>query len=122
MSKTVAVIGGGAAGLSAARHLADNDVAVTLFEQAKILGGRARSEVLAGCVVDVGAQLFGSAFTSLFAFAEAMGAQELLVRSPGRDAVLRDGTIHPIMYGSVSSMITSRALPGSLKFKLATRY
>src|SRR5687767_1468665 len=122
MNKTVAVIGGGAAGLSAARHLTDRGVAVTLFERAQMLGGRARSELLASCIVDVGAQLFGSAFQSLFAFAETMGAQAMLVRSPGRDAVLRGGTIHPITYGSVSSMITSRALPAALKFRLATRY
>ena len=122
MNKTVAVIGGGAAGLSAGRVLADGGVAVTLFERSQTLGGRARSELLAGCIVDVGAQLFGSAFQSLFAFAETMGAQAMLVRSPGRDAVLRGGTIHPITYGSVSSMITSRALPASLKFRLATRY
>ncbi|HEY0809082.1 MAG TPA: FAD-dependent oxidoreductase, partial [Longimicrobiales bacterium] len=122
MNKTVAIIGGGAAGLSAAQHLRDGGAAVTVFERAQTLGGRARSELLAGCMVDVGAQLFGSAFTSLYAFVQTLGAQELLVRSPGRDAVLRGGTIHPITYGSVSSMITSRALPASLKFRLATRY
>lgn len=122
MSKKVAVIGGGAAGLSAARHLSHHGLSVTVFEQGKTLGGRARSEILDGCVVDVGAQLFGSGFTQLFAFAEAMGAQSLIVRSPGRDAMWRKGVIHPITYGSVASMITSRALPASLKLRLAAHY
>ena len=41
-------------------------------------GGRARSEIIDGCVVDAGAQLFGSGFESLFAFARAVGAGDLL--------------------------------------------
>ncbi len=34
----------------------------------------------------------------------------------------RGGRAHPITYGNVASMVTSSALPASLKFKLATRY
>jgi protoporphyrinogen oxidase len=116
------VIGGGAAGLSAARHLSTHGLAVTVFELGETLGGRARSELLDECVVDVGAQLFGSGFSALFEFASAIGAQRMLVRSPGRDAIWRHGVIHPITYGSVASMITSGALPASLKLRLATRY
>ena len=122
MTKRIAVIGGGAAGLNAARHMMGYGVDVTLYEQNKVLGGRARSELLEGCIVDVGAQLFGSGFSSLYDFANAMGATNLIVRSPGRDAVWRDGTIHPITYGNVASMVTSSALPATLKLKLAARY
>lgn len=121
-NKRVAVIGGGAAGMSAGRRLSDHGVHVTVYEQAKTLGGRARSDSLEGCVVDTGAQLFGSGFHTLFEFANALGAGGLMVRSPGRDAVWRRGAINPITYGNVASMITSQALPASLKFKLASRY
>jgi oxygen-dependent protoporphyrinogen oxidase len=95
---------------------------VTVFEQHQTLGGRARSDVIDGSVVDTGAQLFGSAFDALFDFAARVGGADLLVRSPGRDAMWRGGRIHPITYGNVASMVTSTALPTSLKLKLATRY
>ncbi len=42
MSESVAVIGGGWAGLSAAARLSESGVACTLFEASKMLGGRAR--------------------------------------------------------------------------------
>ncbi|MGQ0813842.1 MAG: protoporphyrinogen/coproporphyrinogen oxidase [Gemmatimonadota bacterium] len=120
--KRIAVVGGGAAGLAAAWRLASSGVEVTVFERAQLIGGRARSEQLDGCISDAGAQLFGSGFSALFRIAREVGAESLLVRSPGRDALYRDGRIHPIAYGSVRSMITSTALPASLKFKLGARY
>lgn len=86
------------------------------------LGGRARSDVLDGSIADAGAQLFGSGFTTMFRLAREAGVDRLIVRSPGRDAMLRAGRIHPIAYGSVSSMITSSALPVRLKLRLGTRY
>lgn len=118
----LAVIGAGAAGLSAARKLHELGAQVTVFEQASSAGGRARSELLEGCIVDVGAQLFGSGFSALFRFARAVRAEELLVRSPGRDALWRNGRLHPITYGNVASMVTSSALPATLKLKLGARY
>ena len=118
----IAVVGGGAAGLNAARKLNEQGVPVTLFEKSPAMGGRARSEVIDGCVVDVGAQLFGSGFRALFEFADAVGARGRLIRSPGRDAVWRNGRAHPITYGNVASMVTSSALPATLKLKLGARY
>lgn len=118
----VAVVGGGAAGLSAARKLVELGASVTVFEQAEKLGGRARSEPLDGCVADVGAQLFGSGFQSVFGFARSIGVEDSIVRSPGRDALWRGGRVYPITYGNVASMVTSGALPARLKLKLATRY
>lgn len=53
----VAVIGGGYAGLAAAVTLADAGCAVTLFEQAGTLGGRARRVVLEGVPLDNGQHL-----------------------------------------------------------------
>lgn len=120
--KRIAVIGGGVAGATAAWRLTASGAQVTLYEAAPEVGGRARSETLDGCVIDAGAQLFGSDFSALFGIAREVGAESLLVRSPGRDAVFRNGRIHPITYGSVSSMVTSTALPATLKFKLGARY
>jgi oxygen-dependent protoporphyrinogen oxidase len=118
----VAVIGGGAAGLAAAWRLASAGVSVTLFERAAQVGGRARSEQLDDCIVDTGAQLFGSGFSALRRLARDVQADSLLVRSPGRDALYRKDRIHAITYGSVSSMVKSSALPTTLKLKLGARY
>ena len=53
----VAVIGGGWAGCAAAVTLAAAGVPVTLFEQAKTLGGRARRVERNGIVLDNGQHL-----------------------------------------------------------------
>lgn len=116
------MVGGGAAGLAAAWRLASSGAHVSVFERAPVLGGRMRSEQLDGCHIDTGAQLFGSGFSALFRIAREVGAESLLVRSPGNDALFRDGRIHPIHYGSVTSMIRSHALPTTLKLKLGARY
>ena len=55
--KRVAIIGGGYAGLAAAVTLADAGCPVTLFEQARTLGGRARRVPLDGATLDNGQHL-----------------------------------------------------------------
>ncbi len=121
-SNKVAVIGAGPAGLSAAWRLLDAGCAVTLFERRKEAGGRLRTDELEGVGFDAGVQLFGSNYTALFELARAAGMSEQVVRSPGRDAVWRRGRANPLTYGSVASMITSHALPTTLKLKLAAKY
>jgi len=85
-------------------------------------GGRMRTDMVEGVAFDSGVQLLGSNYTSTFSLAAAAGLSELVVRSPGRDAVWRRGNAHPLTYGSVASMITSSALPAGLKLRLGTRY
>src|SRR5690242_15760905 len=50
----VAVIGGGWAGCAAAVELAQGGMRVTLFEQARVLGGRARRVGIEGVMLDNG--------------------------------------------------------------------
>jgi len=54
MTKQVAVIGSGIAGLSAASHLAKNGYDVTVFEKNDQIGGRARQFEEQGFVFDMG--------------------------------------------------------------------
>ena len=121
-AKSVAVIGAGAAGLSAAWHLLDGGCRVTVYERRSEAGGRLRTDTLEGISFDAGVQLFGSNYTTWFELARAAGVGDQVVRSPGRDAVWRRGRANPLTYGSVASMITSQALPATLKLKLAARY
>lgn len=118
----VAVVGSGPAGLSAAWALTEAGRAVTVFEERPSAGGRMRSDAMDGASVDVAVQLLSSTYGTVLGMAEALGAAGRIVRAPGRDALWRKGRPHGITYGSVSSMITSSALPASLKLRLAARY
>lgn len=55
MSRTCVVVGGGLAGLTAAQRLAAGGIRVTVLEADGVYGGRARSELVSGCVVNTGA-------------------------------------------------------------------
>jgi len=59
---TVVVVGGGLAGLVAARHLADAGANVTLLERAESAGGRVRSTREDGFVFDRGFQVLFTAY------------------------------------------------------------
>jgi len=122
MVRDVAVIGAGAAGLAAAWALTEAGVRVTLYERGAEPGGLLRTDEVAGAPVDVAVQLLGSYYRETIRLARAVGGPQLLVRSPGRDALWRGGRAHGISYGSVASMATSAALPTALKLRLASRY
>jgi oxygen-dependent protoporphyrinogen oxidase len=120
--ETIAVVGAGPAGLAAAWELTKAGARVTLVEERSSPGGRMRSDDLDGALVDVGTQLLASTYRSTFALADEVGAGDLIVRSPGRDALWRNGRAHAITYGSVASLVASRALPTGLKLRMAAKY
>jgi hypothetical protein len=65
--RRLAIVGAGMAGLAAGRHLrmALPELALTIFEKSRGLGGRAATRRRAGCVFDHGAQLFKTPSESL---------------------------------------------------------
>lgn len=71
----VAVVGGGLAGLMAAKILGRHGAVVTLFEANKKVGGRARSNTTfsAGRVTEEGAELIGSMHLTWLALARELG-------------------------------------------------
>src|SRR5580692_2130959 len=76
----VAIVGGGAAGIAAARRLTDLNRSVLLIEALPRLGGRARTEIFQGMPLDLGCGWLHSARRNpLAALAEAQG--EVLDRS-----------------------------------------
>ena len=60
-----AVVGGGLAGLVAARTLADRGRDVTLFERADSVGGRVRSRDVEGFTLDRGFQVMFTAYPAV---------------------------------------------------------
>ncbi|MFB6162107.1 MAG: NAD(P)/FAD-dependent oxidoreductase [Halococcoides sp.] len=61
----VAVVGGGLAGLVAARHLAAADHAVTVYEAREAVGGRVRSRTVEGYTLDRGFQVCFPAYPAV---------------------------------------------------------
>lgn len=55
---TIAIVGGGIAGLSLAYHLQQSNHSYVLFEKEERVGGINRSEIIAGCVFDYAPRLF----------------------------------------------------------------
>ena len=82
----VAVVGGGWAGCAAAVTLAAAGVQVTLFEQAKTLGGRARRIVVDGIALDNGQHVLLGAYRQTLALIHVVhpagDADRLLLRMP----------------------------------------
>lgn len=121
-TKTIAVIGAGAAGLAAAWQLQSKGHRVVLYEAAPQTGGLMRTAELSGANVDTAVQLVSSTYIRLFRLARDAGAQDKLVRASGNDALWRRNSAQEITYGSIPSMVTSGALPTMLKLKLAAKY
>lgn len=117
-----AVVGAGPAGLAAALRLHAAGASVTVLEAADAVGGRTRSDLVDGWRVDPAVQLYSSAYATVRGLLRAAGADGLLVRSPGRDALWRKGRAHEVVYGSPTSMLASGALPLALKLKMGAKY
>ena len=69
----VAVIGGGYAGMAAAVTLAGSGVNITLFEAARILGGRARRVEHHGLALDNGLHILIGAYSELQRLVQTVG-------------------------------------------------
>ena len=82
--KRVAVIGGGWAGCAAAVELAAAGCAVTLFEAARTLGGRARGVEVRGRMLDNGQHILLGAYADTFRLLRRVGVdtEAALLRLP----------------------------------------
>jgi len=78
---TVAIIGGGYAGMAAAVTLAARNIPVTVFEAAPTLGGRARRVTVNETALDNGLHILIGAYTETLRLIEQV--------APGRDSFLR---------------------------------
>lgn len=110
----VVVAGGGLAGLVAARHLAEADVDVTLYERHEEVGGRVRTREPDGFVLDRGFQVL---FTAYPAARRELDYDDLALRrfrpgailaEDGRRSVLGDPLRSPT---SLPATLFSRAVP-----------
>jgi len=101
--KRVAVVGGGWAGLAAAVQATDDGHAITLFEMAGQLGGRARSVKVDGLTLDNGQHILIGAYRETLRLMQRVGVDSgrALHRRPlellypdGSGLRLRHGNVH----------------------------
>ena len=102
----VVVIGGGLAGLAAARRLKQQGASVVLLEARDRIGGRVHSERLqTGQVIDLGAQFIGDGQTRISALVDEVGLTRLAppgegatvyLPYPGAEPILKHGTGLPL--------------------------
>ena len=73
---SVTIIGAGWAGLAAAIELSRHNVAVTVYESAKQIGGRARDVETSNTTLDNGQHLMIGAYNQLLALLKIIGTAE----------------------------------------------
>lgn len=103
MTDRVLVVGGGVAGLVAARRLVLGGRDVTVFESSDRLGGQLARHTVGGLELDAGAESFATRGGTVAAFATRLGLGEALVSPATHPAWLyrADGTARPIPATSV---------------------
>ena len=85
MTRRVAIVGAGYAGLAAGVELAAAGIGVDVFEASRTLGGRARRVDLEGTVLDNGAHLLSGAYRETLRLMQMVGSSEqALLRLPLR--------------------------------------
>lgn len=87
----VIVIGAGIAGLTAAHHLQQRGRRVVVLEAEHNAGGRMRSELLNGHVLDRGAQFLSSSYSIIPRLLQEMGLADRLRATSRRSAIVRGG-------------------------------
>jgi oxygen-dependent protoporphyrinogen oxidase len=76
----VVVVGGGVAGMVAARQLAVGGARVTLLEASDVLGGKVASHTVAGILLDAGAESFATRRGTVAAFVAGLGLGDAVVQ------------------------------------------
>jgi oxygen-dependent protoporphyrinogen oxidase len=115
---TVAVVGAGLCGLTAAHRLTQAGWKATVFESTDAVGGRAQTFRSHGYQVDTGASAFSGAYKPYIELVKELGLEYRPV-SP-YVAIPRDGRVHVLnMDRMVVSGIQTRLLSPSAKLRVA---
>ena len=117
--KPVLIVGAGMAGLSCAIYLHRAGVPVNIFERSDSIGGRVRTDLVDGFLLDRGFQVYLDAYPETGKLLD-LAALDLKAFEPGA-LVYRSGKLHRLMdvFRRPGSILTSTTAPiGSLMDKL----
>lgn len=127
-SDRIAIIGGGWAACAAAVTLAQAGRRVSMFESARILGGRARRVEIDGCTLDNGQHILLGAYRATLKIMKTVGidAGRVLLRLPlqhryprGADGVEFVTSRLPAPWHILAALIRARGMTRSDKLALA---
>ncbi len=116
--RRVAVVGGGAAGISAAFRLRRSGAQVTVFEADERVGGRCRTVTRAGFTLDVGAGAMPSTYTDVLALCDDLGIRDEIELRGAVIGTLRDGAVHRIARRNPLTFLSARHIPARDKASL----
>lgn len=108
--RQVIVVGAGIAGLTAANTLSKAGIAVKILEASGRVGGRMRTDVINGFVVDRGAQFLSSEYELLLSMIREMGLEPAIRRTSRWSAIVRDGKVRRIRADHPIDSLTSGLL------------
>ena len=117
----IAVVGGGAAGLASAAHLAALGAEVSLFESGPVAGGRIRTIRRDGWIAEAGALLVAEPGPEVRALLDAAGLAGRTVRASGaarRRFVVHQGVPQPIP-STLGDLIASPLLSLAGRLRMA---
>ncbi len=96
MSKNIAVIGAGIAGLTAAYYLQKFGYTVTVYEASNRVGGRMITDKINGCLIDAGAQFLSSEYTTLIRLIHELNMSSELDEASTWMGIVRNNNIKKI--------------------------
>ena len=129
---SVAIVGGGISGLSAAYYLSKAGISSTLIEARPRLGGVIQTEEIQGCVIEAGPDSFISVKPWAMDLIRDLGIEGDVIGSNDRERVtyiLRNGRLVALPDG-VQMLVPTRILPMAIsplvswptKFRMALEY
>ncbi len=131
LTRHVAVVGAGYAGLAAAMELTRAGVAVSLFEANRVAGGRARRVEYRGALLDNGQHILLGAYREALALIREVGVSEralrrfpLTLRIPGRFSLRAPRLPAPLHLACALALargLTLRERWAAARFALKTR-
>ena len=107
MAKRVAVVGAGIAGLTAAHSLKSRGHSVTVFESSDRVGGRMTTDLVDDCLVDRGAQILCSSYSTILPLVHQVGLASELCDASAVAGIVRSRRMRRVSTDHPSSVLTS---------------
>lgn len=119
LEKSVAVVGAGLGGLSAAYRLQQAGWTVTVFEASDRPGGRVQTVERDGYRIDTGASASADSYTAYLALIAEMGLGNEIVSGATSVGIVRDGKLHEIPLKRPLAAAGTRVMSWSSKLRMA---